>query len=42
MGDAKFKEDLFHAYEDIWENFENFEKMLFSQKWTKWILIDLE
>ncbi|KRZ23622.1 hypothetical protein T4B_12656 [Trichinella pseudospiralis] len=24
------------------ENFENFKKMLFLQKWTKWILVDSE
>ncbi|KRY61768.1 hypothetical protein T4A_483 [Trichinella pseudospiralis] len=24
------------------EKFENFEKMLFFQKWTKWVLIDSE
>ncbi|KRY74759.1 hypothetical protein T4D_11153 [Trichinella pseudospiralis] len=24
------------------EKFENFEKMLFFQLWTKWILIDSE
>ncbi|KRY94471.1 hypothetical protein T4B_7014 [Trichinella pseudospiralis] len=42
MYNEKFKGNLFHNYLIFWENFENFEKMLFFQKWTKWILIDSE